>query len=86
LLEDASCSRKGYIRANFPLAQRVMMTFEPACCALYGISGEIETVVPRGQVRCMAWSSTNLVAISVSIQTEGKYLRIAEGKKLLSHI
>jgi hypothetical protein len=34
----------------------------------------------------MAWSSTNLVAISVSIQTEGKYLRIAEGKKLLSHI
>jgi hypothetical protein len=30
------------------------------------------TVVPRGQVRCMAWSSTNLVAISVSIQTEGK--------------
>ena len=56
------------------------MTFELSqyYCALYGILADSEmeklyrTVVPRGQVRCMAWSSTNLVAISVSIQTEGK--------------
>ena len=45
-------------------------------CALFGRFRAVmeklyATVVPRGFVRCMAWSSTNLVAISVSIQSEG---------------
>jgi len=30
------------------------------------------TVIPRGRVHCMAWSGMNLIALSVSVETEGK--------------
>ena len=29
------------------------------------------TVIPRGRVRCMAWSGTNHIALSVSVEVEG---------------